>query len=61
MRKKKWHKVAVDNNNNNNRDETTVHTQFIVCKVDIMIDSYIRPSMNYELWIAMNFGFWAEL
>ena len=47
LRKKKWHKVALDNNNN--RDETTVHTQFTVYKANTMTDSHIRPSVNCEL------------
>ena len=49
LRKKKWHKVALDNNNNNNKDETTVPFQFIVYKVNTMTDSYIRSSVNCKM------------
>ena len=50
-------KVAPDNNNNNNRDETLFTPQFTVYKANAMTDSYIRPSVNCELWNAMIFGF----
>ena len=40
-------KVAPVDNYNNNRYETTVHTQFTVCKANTMTNSYILFCKTY--------------